>query len=52
MKNHIGVYLNLHIKNDAAIIRKLEKVNNRQGYIKKLIQDDQIKLYAFAKEGE
>ena len=52
MKNHIGVYLNLHIDNDAAVIKKLEKVSNRQGYIKKLILDDHIKFYSFAKESE
>lgn len=35
-----GVYLKLNKENDADIIEKLESVENRQGYLKKLIKED------------
>nr|DAZ39117.1 MAG TPA: hypothetical protein [Caudoviricetes sp.] len=33
-------HLELHKKNDADIIRKLDTVDNKQGYIKELIRAD------------
>lgn len=33
-------HLELHKENDADIIRKLETVDNKQGYIKTLIRGD------------
>lgn len=33
-------HLELHKENDADIIRKLETVDNKQGYIKTLIRRD------------
>lgn len=33
-------HLELHKGNDADIIRKLETVDNKQGFIKALIRDD------------
>lgn len=50
MTNHIGIYIKLHKVNDAALIRKLQTIDNKQGYIKDLISADQIKLYKYAKE--
>lgn len=35
-----GVYLKLNKKTDADIIEKLESVDNRQGYLKRLIKED------------
>ena len=40
MKNHYGVYLNLHNENDKPIIDRLKEQANRQGYIKGLIRKD------------
>ena len=39
-KNTTGIYLKLNNKTDADILRKLEEVENRQGYIKELIRRD------------
>ena len=36
------IKLNLNIKTDADIIKKLEEVGNKQGYIKSLIRKDMI----------
>ena len=38
--NTKGLYLKLNLKKDADIINHLEKQENVQGYIKKLIRDD------------
>lgn len=35
-----GVYLKLNKVNDADILEKLKSVDNRQGYIKRLIRED------------
>lgn len=51
MKNHVGVYLNLHTDNDKHIIEKLEKVNNKQGYIKALIKADALFYQNFKRKG-
>lgn len=39
-KNRIQFCLNLNRKTDADILEKLDKVENRQGYIKRLIRED------------
>ena len=39
-ENTISVKLKLNKKTDADIITKLEKVGNKQGYIKQLIRED------------
>lgn len=39
-KNHKGIYLQLHLKNDADVIKRLLSVDNMQGYIKSLIRND------------
>ncbi len=39
-KNIVQVKVNLHRNNDADILEKLEKVENKQGYIKNLIRND------------
>lgn len=38
-----GIYLKLNITTDKDILTHLNKVNNKQGYIKQLIRND-IKL--------
>ena len=38
--NTKGVYLKLNKNTDADIIERLEKVENKQGYIKQLIRND------------
>lgn len=38
--NTVQVRLKLNIKTDADIIKKLEQVDNKQGYIKALIRAD------------
>lgn len=37
------IKLNLNIKTDADIIARLEEIENKQGYIKKLIREDMEK---------
>ena len=39
-ENTKSIIMKLHLKNDADIIKKLESVPNKQGYIKSLIRDD------------
>lgn len=40
-KSHTtGIYLKLNNETDADILKKLETVENRQGYIKDLIRKD------------
>ena len=39
-KNTKGIYLKLNLKTDVKIINKLNDIQNKQGYIKKLINDD------------
>lgn len=39
-ENTVNVKLKLNKKTDADIIRKLEEVGNKQGYIKQLIRED------------
>lgn len=39
-KNVKQIKLNLNIKTDADILEQLEKIGNRQGYIKQLIRED------------
>lgn len=51
MKNHKGIFLNLHTENDKHIIEKLDKVSNKQGYIKELVQADS-KIYKVMEKGE
>ena len=38
--NTVQVRLKLNIKTDADILKKLEQVGNKQGYIKALIRAD------------
>lgn len=52
MKNHKGLYLNLHTTNDRNIIEKLDKVSNKQGYIKELIKTDSLCYEYFIRKGE
>lgn len=40
MKNHRGLYLQLHKEHDADVIDKLDHTPNKQGYIKGLVRDD------------
>ena len=40
LKNTVRFGLKLNIKTDHDIITRLEKVPNKQGYIKNLIRDD------------
>jgi hypothetical protein len=35
-----GVYLKLSVKYDSDILEQLDKVENKQGYIKELIRED------------
>lgn len=39
-ENTKRVYIKLNITTDADILEKLEKVGNKQGYIKELIRKD------------
>ena len=39
-ENTIQVHLKLNKKTDIAIIEKLDSLDNKQGYIKKLIKKD------------
>lgn len=39
-KNTTRLMLKLNLKTDAEIIQKLNEVGNKQGYIKRLIQED------------
>ena len=39
-ENTVSVRLKLNKKTDADIISKLESVDNKQGYIKRLIRED------------
>ena len=39
-KSCIGVHLKLNLTTDADILRRLEEVGNKQGYIKALIRAD------------
>lgn len=39
-KNTTRLMLKLNLKTDAEIIQRLNEVGNKQGYIKKLIQED------------
>lgn len=39
-ENTVRVRLKLNKKTDADIIRRLEEVGNKQGYIKQLIRED------------
>lgn len=41
--NIIGIYLKLNKKTDADILEKLDKTDNKQGYIKALIRKDTSK---------
>lgn len=43
-ENIKGVYIKLHKEKDRDIIKKLESVESKQGYIKSLIRDDLIEL--------
>lgn len=52
MKNHVGVYLNLHTNNDKHIIEKLDQVSNKQGYIKELIKTDSLFYQNYKRKGE
>lgn len=40
--NTIQIHLKLNIKTDADIIKRLEEVDSKQGYIKELIRRDMI----------
>lgn len=35
-----GLYIKLHKEKDADIIQKLDNVNSKQGYVKRLIRED------------
>lgn len=35
-----GIYLKLNLRTDADILARLDKVGNKQGYIKELIRRD------------
>lgn len=39
-KNTRQIVMKLNLKTDADILAKLDNVENRQGYIKRLIRDD------------
>ena len=39
-KNSERVYIKLNKRNDADVLDKLKSVENRQGYIKRLIRED------------
>lgn len=39
-ENTKGIYLKLNKVTDADIIERLEKIKNKQGYIKELIRKD------------
>ena len=48
-RKHTGVYLQLHNINDQREIQRLQKVNNKQGYIKSLIRKDDSEYKKFMK---
>ena len=48
MNNHIGFYLKFHKEKDKDMINKLQSVQNKQGYIKGLINKD---LYINSRKG-
>ena len=50
MKNHKGIFIRLHNEHDKNIIQKLNKVTNKQGYIKELIKTDNRFYYNFIKK--
>ena len=39
-QNTIQIHLKLNVNTDQDIIKKLESVESKQGYIKKLIRED------------
>ena len=39
-KNTVQVHLKLNIRTDADILKRLEEVESKQGYIKELIRKD------------
>lgn len=49
MKEHCrGICLKLNLRTDADILARLDKVGNKQGYIKELIRRD---LYDYCTKG-
>ena len=40
LKNHKGIYLQLHTTKDSDILTKLDRESNKQGYIKSLIREN------------
>lgn len=51
MKNHTGIFIRLHQLNDEKVIKRLEDVSNKNGYIKSLIINDDS-IYKNYKKGE
>lgn len=43
-----GIYLKLNLRTDADVLKKLDSVSNKQGYIKGLIRRD---IYDHCSEG-
>lgn len=41
--NTKGFYLRLNLKSDADIIKHLESIENKQGYVKELIRMDALR---------
>ena len=42
MNNHTGIYIKLHQENDKEILKKLQNLNNKQGYIKEVVLNDSV----------
>ena len=51
MKNHKGIFINLHEQNDKQILDRLNNVSNKQGYIKAVVKNDAL-IYKQYEKGE
>ena len=50
MQKYKGIFLKLNTVSDLPVITKLEKIKNKQGYIKELINRDHLVYKDYRKE--
>ena len=50
MTNHKSILIKLHKTHDEKVLTKLQEVNNKQGYIKELINKDSFIYKDYRKE--
>lgn len=51
MNNNTGIYVRLHKQNDKEILERLNKLTNKNGYIKAVIRNDAL-IYKQYEKGE